>query len=456
MNSGTGDINRWKDAPVYAAINDFFHYYLTQRDAEATLAMLPDDFYSVGTGEGTVAVGKTAFAEMLKTELEQLPDPIGYTIADFHQKPQGNNCWHIVCSVEMIVDLPDGAQVRYHTRVTAGLHRTGTHFWLDTIHISEASKYQEEGEFFPLQYVSRGVEQLSRQNRQELLQLFEQAMPGGIIGGYREAGFPLYLANDRLLEMMGYQSLEEYEADIQGMVLNSIHPEDRALVVEEVKSTIARDEQYELDFRLKKQDNSDLWVHSIGRKTVTAEGREVIISVLYDISQQIDTQASLALEAVSDPLTGVYNRKGAQAQISKAMQHTCCYLFFMLDLDNFKRINDLYGHQQGDEALCFVAEQLTSRFRSTDIICRLGGDEFAVFVSDCKDLLAIQHKLLQMSDTYCQMMQKRWPEAGSSLSAGGVFGRKPRTFNELYKIADEVLYEIKKSRKGHLKLRVLD
>ena len=61
-----------------------------------------------------------------------------------------------------------------------------------------------------------------------------------------------------------------------------------------------------------------------------------------------------------------------------------------------------------------------------------------------------------MSDTYCQMMQKRWPEAGSSLSAGGVFGRKPRTFNELYKIADEVLYEIKKSRKGHLKLRVLD
>nr|WP_297177316.1 diguanylate cyclase [uncultured Agathobaculum sp.] len=456
MNYGEGVANKWRNDPVYTAVAHFFDCYLTRRDAAATLAMLPDDFCSVGTGEGEIAVGKAAFAELLRTELEQLPDPIGFTIEDYYQKERGENCWHILCSMEMSIDMPDGGQVRYHARVTAGLHRTGTRFWLDTVHASEASKYQQEGEFFPLQYVSRSDEQLSRENRYELLELIGKAMPGGIVGGYHEPGFPLYLANDRLVEMMGYQSLEDYEAGIRGMVLNCVHPEDRGFVFDEIAAAVARNEQYELDCRLKKRDGSDLWVHGIGRKTVTAEGREVVISVLFDMSRQVDAQTSLKLEAVSDPLTGVYNRKGAQARIIEAMQHVSCYLFFMLDLDNFKRINDLYGHQQGDEALRFVAEQLSKRFRSTDMVCRLGGDEFAVFVADCKQLLVIQQKLLHMSDAYCRMMQQRWPEAGSTMSAGGVFGRKHRSFDELYRIADEVLYEIKKGRKGHFKLRVLD
>lgn len=456
MNYGEGVANKWENDPVYTAVAYFFDCYLTRRDAAATLAMLPDDFYSVGTGEGEVAVGKAAFAELLRTELEQIPDPIGFTIEDYYQKEQGENCWHIVCSMEMFIAMPDGGELRYHTRVTAGLHRTGTRFWLDTVHASEASKYQQEGEFFPLQYVSRSAGQLSRENRYDLLDLVGKAMPGGIVGGYYEPGFPLYLANDRLVGMLGYQSLEDYEASIQGMVLNSVHPEDREFVFDEIAAAVARNEQYELDCRLKKRDGSDLWVHGIGRKTVMAEGREVVISVLVDMSQQVDVQTSLKLEAVSDPLTGVYNRKGAQARIIEAMQHVSCYLFFMLDLDNFKRINDLYGHQQGDEALRFVAEQLSKRFRSTDMVCRLGGDEFAVFVADCKELLVIQQKLLHMSDAYCRMMQQRWPEAGSTMSAGGVFGRKHRSFDELYRIADEVLYEIKKGRKGHFKLRVLD
>lgn len=54
------------------------------------------------------------------------------------------------------------------------------------------------------------------------------------------------------------------------------------------------------------------------------------------------------------------------------MANPSSYLFFMLDLDNFKQINDLYGHKQGDEVLCFVARHLTESFRKTDAVCRLG------------------------------------------------------------------------------------
>lgn len=105
---------------------------------------------------------------------------------------------------------------------------------------------------------------------------------------------------------------------------------------------------------MKKKDGSYFWVHDIGRRTVAADGRDAIISVLIDVSQQVHTKARLEYAALSDPLTGILNRKGVQSRIAEAMANPSSYLFFMLDLDNFKQINDLYGHKQGDEVLCFV------------------------------------------------------------------------------------------------------
>ena len=128
----------------------------------------------------------------------------------------------------------------------------------------------------------------------------------------------------------------------------------------------------------------------------------------------------------------------------------------MLDLDNFKRVNDLYGHKRGDEILCFVAKQLTESFRKTDIVCRLGGDEFAAFIADCEDVQTIQWKIQQVLDYYREMMKERCPAAQSSLSVGGVAGHKSRTFEELYQLADTVLYEVKNRQKGQQQFRILE
>ena len=107
---------------------------------------------------------------------------------------------------------------------------------------------------------------------------------------------------------------------------------------------------------MRKQDGTYLWVHDIGRRTVSSDGRDAIISVLVDISQQINTQTHLLQEASNDPLTGVYNRKGGKERITHAVQTTSDYVFFMVDLDNFKQVNDIYGHEQGDRVLCYIAE----------------------------------------------------------------------------------------------------
>ena len=441
---------------VRAFLDLFFQRYLVERDPRRTLEFLSDQIYSVGTGEEEVAIGKEAFADLLRTELTQLPFPIFYTMTDYVQKERVPGCWDCFFQMELQVTIPDGTQALYRTRLTAGIHWDGTRFLIDTLHASEASKYQENGEFFPLKFISQGTKSLSRETRHELMELIGQIMPGGIVGGYMEEGFPLYVANERLLGMAGYESYEDFAADIQGLVINSIHPEDRAFVNDEMAEILALGDQYEIEYRMKKKDGSYFWVHDIGRRTVAADGRDAIISVLIDVSQQVSAKARLEYAAVSDPLTGILNRKGGQTRIADAMRVPGSYLFFMLDLDNFKRVNDLYGHKQGDEVLCFVARHLTESFRKTDIICRMGGDEFAVFIADCGNVSAIQRKIQHLMEDYRETVQTRYPAAYSTLSVGGVYGSKSRTFAELYQLADTVLYEVKNDRKGQQRFRALE
>ena len=68
------------------------------------------------------------------------------------------------------------------------------------------------------------MESLSRETRLDLLEIIGQIMPGGILGGYMEEGFPLYVANERMLRMLGYDNCEEFEQEIFGCILNCIHP----------------------------------------------------------------------------------------------------------------------------------------------------------------------------------------------------------------------------------------
>lgn len=444
------------DHPVYAALNEFFHHYLVKRDLQGTLELLSNQLYSVGTGEDEVAIGKAAFLSLLQAEFSQLPDPISYSMSDYVQKERVAGCWDCFCNLEMKLSLPNRTQALYHMRLTAGLHQEGARYIIDTLHASESSKYQEAGEFLPLKFISRALSSLNRETQYQLMELIGQIMPGGIVGGYMEEGFPLYVANNRLLGMGGYESYQDFASDIQGLVINSIHPDDREYVYAEMARILALGDQYEIQYRMKRKDGSYIWVHDMGRRTIAADGRDAIISVLMDISQQMSTKCRLEHEAATDPLTGIYNRKGGQEHIQKAMKSACSYSFFMLDLDHFKRVNDLYGHQEGDHVLCLVADQLTNLFPERAVVCRLGGDEFAVFVPDCESVSSIEQKLQTLLDTYQAMMNRGWPLAGSTLSVGGVYGRKHRTCLELYQLADEALYEVKNSRKGAFKLCILE
>jgi diguanylate cyclase (GGDEF)-like protein len=115
--------------------------------------------------------------------------------------------------------------------------------------------------------------------------------------------------------------------------------------------------------------------------------RELLSDRLTNANAALTSKLGVARrEALMDPLTHLWNRRGASVLLKGAFeaadQRGTPLALALLDLDNFKRINDTRGHQAGDETLRRVASRLLSTVRSEDSICRLGGDEFLVLMND--------------------------------------------------------------------------
>lgn len=149
-------------------------------------------------------------------------------------------------------------------------------------------------------------------------------------------------------------------------------------------------------------------------------------------------------ESSRDPLTGLYNRKAGEALISQALETGGEYIFLLMDIDNFKAVNDVYGHLKGDIMLKYVADKIRKSFRDTDVIFRLGGDEFVTFIYPCKNRQAIEKKLEKIIEDYSRNVGEEFPRIFSALSWGGIFSGKKRTFTELYQKADRIMYQVKR------------
>jgi diguanylate cyclase (GGDEF)-like protein len=118
----------------------------------------------------------------------------------------------------------------------------------------------------------------------------------------------------------------------------------------------------------------------------------------------------------------------------------------LFDVDDFKSINDTYGHEAGDKALVKLAEVLKSNFRSDDHICRIGGDEFVVFMVHTnglqKELIAA--KIDQIND---QLKRADDEVPYFSVSVGVAYGADAADAESLFEQTDEAMYESKKSGK---------
>jgi diguanylate cyclase (GGDEF)-like protein/PAS domain S-box-containing protein len=254
-------------------------------------------------------------------------------------------------------------------------------------------------------------------------------------------------------KQLGYQDhevphrIEEWES--------RIHPADRARVMVQLHAYLrAPSADYEVELRFKHRDGSYRWIQARAQVVRDDGGHALrMIGTHVDISEHKEREEQVRLFAQHDRLTKLPNRaltfESAERWLSAAQRTGTLFAVLYIDLDDFKPINDTYGHHIGDEVLKEVALRLKSSFRSHDIMGRLGGDEFLVIVTQLDSALsaahAAAHAVHELSLPYQigDLVLQTSPSIGIS-----TFPEDGTNIETLMRNADSAMYEAKQNGKG--------
>lgn len=290
----------------------------------------------------------------------------------------------------------------------------------------------------------------------------KERMRYAVLAEFKDTMLFEYHCGDDSLEFTSnaLDTLELADGRMKGVVEGSeslpvFHPEDVGTVRQALKNAVNMlPDQIEHDrIRLKGRDGNYRWYRSQYKAVFDSENRVVqVIGTLTDISVQIDREQELREQARQDPLTGLYNRAGVK-MINARLEQISRGVLFMMDLDDFKSINDNYGHAAGDKLLTAIGRILTETFRTDDIVARVGGDEFVAFLSGSDNRATAEQKGQELLERV-RTLRIEGIDTVASVSIGAASAPGcGRTYEALSAVADEALYQVKNSGKGGFLLK---
>ncbi len=213
--------------------------------------------------------------------------------------------------------------------------------------------------------------------------------------------------------------------------------------------------EYSVEYRRKSAEGKYIWAKS-HTTMVKDTATEDIICYTYvkDIDEEKRIQSELKFKAERDSLTGLYNQGTSKRLIQEFLkeeyEQDTIAAIFIVDIDNFKQINDLLGHTYGDAVLSELSVKLSSVFRSNDIVGRIGGDEFVALLKNVRSVDLVKTKAQKICDEF-----KNSYNIGNNLeqkvsaSVGiALFPQHGRDWETLYINADSALYKLKNQGKN--------
>lgn len=231
-----------------------------------------------------------------------------------------------------------------------------------------------------------------------------------------------------------------------------IHPEDGGKLHNLIHTPPRPEQEMVNELRLLHEGGSYVWYECRTVATYDKRGRaDTLLGRFENIDARKRREANLIARSTRDDLTGLLNRSAVTLRVEEWMHSPMIRegaALFMIDLDNFKSINDTHGHASGDRALSLTAQVLRETFRNTDVLGRAGGDEFLVFMTG----VGTPEIATDRADALCRTLAERSGETFTCSIGVALCPQDGISYAALFESADAAMYMAKREGKNSYRL----
>lgn len=303
-------------------------------------------------------------------------------------------------------------------------------------------------------------------NREKLIAEFTSKVPGVIFHSisYGPNDFSFLSATGSISSILGEFITAEEIVNI-GMV-ELIYPADRSWMVDKMNESRENLTTFNETFRIQLADGEWKWVHGSSTPELAEDGGVLYFGYMHDVTEKKKNEIALEESekrykklaekmekmAYHDALTGLPNRRllfdRLEQQLLQSSRTGAKVGLVFIDLDDFKLINDNFGHETGDKLLIHAAEQLRGSVRATDTVARVAGDEFMILLTNID-----KDELSKVMKGLVKNLQRPFQLNGELLTIQAslgiaVYPEHGKTVDDLFKNADKAMYQKKRNEKN--------